>query len=105
MIPAGFWGYFWVMALVTYLIRMLPLTLFQKKIQSRFVRSFLFYVPYAVLSAMTVPAIFSATASVWSAAAGVAVAVFFAFAEKGLLIVAMAACGSVWIVEYLLRML
>ena len=60
------------MALVTYLIRALPLTVFHKKIQNRWVRSFLYYVPYACLSAMTFPAIFYATQSLWSAAAGVA---------------------------------
>ncbi|MCI6175385.1 AzlD domain-containing protein, partial [bacterium] len=56
------------MALVTYLIRALPLTLIHGKIQNRWVRSFLYYVPYACLSAMTFPAIFFATQSVWSAA-------------------------------------
>ena len=52
--------YMLIMALVTYLIRMIPLTFFQKEIKSQFIKSFLFYVPYAVLGAMTFPAIFTA---------------------------------------------
>lgn len=94
--------YILVMAGVTYLIRMLPLTLFQKPIQSRFWRSFLYYVPYACLTAMTIPAIFYATQSPWSAAAGLAVALAFGWWGKGLLTVAAAACGVVFLVERLL---
>ena len=67
-----------VMAGVTYLIRMLPLVIFKKKIQSRFIKSFLFYVPYAVLAAMTIPDIFFSTGNVWSAVAGLVVAVILA---------------------------
>ncbi len=100
-----FWSYLLVMAGVTYLIRMIPLTLFQKKIRSPFIKSFLFYVPYAVLSAMTIPAIFSSTASLWSALAGVAAATWLAFREKGLLTVALAACGAVFAAEWLLGLL
>ena len=55
--------YIAVMALVTYLIRMLPLVIFRKKIENRFIRSFLYYIPYAVLAAMTFPAVFSSTGS------------------------------------------
>ena len=62
------WLYIVVMAGVTYLIRMLPLALLRKKLRSRFIKSFLFYVPYAVLAVMTVPAIFESTGSVFSAA-------------------------------------
>ena len=58
------WLYIVVMAGVTYLIRMLPLALLRKKLRSRFIKSFLFYVPYAVLAVMTVPAIFESTGSV-----------------------------------------
>ena len=61
------WLYIVVMAGVTYLIRMLPLALLRKKLRSRFIKSFLFYVPYAVLAVMTVPAIFESTGSVFSA--------------------------------------
>lgn len=67
--------YLAVMAGVTYLIRMIPLALVHKKITNRFVLSFLYYVPYAVLSAMVVPAIFTATGSPLSAMAGFLVAV------------------------------
>ncbi len=100
----GFWGYLLVMAGVTYLIRMIPLAFFRQKIHSPFLRSFLFYVPYAVLSAMTVPAIFSSTASPWSALAGVTAAVWLAFREKGLLTVALAACGAAFAAERLLAL-
>ena len=76
--------YILVMAGVTYLIRMLPLTLFQKKIENRFVRSFLYYVPYACLSAMTLPAILYSASSIIAAAAGLVVAlVLINLEEKG----------------------
>lgn len=91
--------YILVMAGVTYLIRMLPLTLVRGKIESPFVKSFIFYVPYAVLSAMTIPAIFYSTSSLVSALAGLAVAIILAFFGKSLLTVALSACASVFIVE------
>ena len=97
--------YILVMAVVTYLIRMLPLTLFQKKIESRFLRSFLYYVPYACLSAMTLPAILYSSASMISAAVGFTVAVILAIREKGLVVVALYACGAVFITERLLEFL
>lgn len=95
--------YILVMAVVTYLIRMLPLALAKKEITSPFVKSFLYYVPYACLAAMTFPAILFATASVISAAAGFAVALFAAYKEKSLLSVALMACGAVFLVERLLE--
>ena len=58
--------YIFVMAAVTYLIRMLPLTLIRKEIKSTYIKSFLYYVPYVTLAAMTFPAILSATANIWS---------------------------------------
>ncbi len=94
--------YIAVMALVTFAIRALPLTLIRREIKSPFVRSFLAYVPYVTLSAMTVPAIFSATKSVYSAAAGFVTALILAFFRKGLLTVAAGACLTVFIVEMLL---
>lgn len=100
-----FWVYVVLMAGVTYLIRMLPLVIFKKKIQSRFIKSFLFYMPYAVLTAMTIPAIFTATSSVWSAAAGLLVAVILAWHEKSLLTVAVFACAAVFVTEWLLKFL
>lgn len=91
--------YILTMAVVTYLIRVLPLTVFKKKIKSRFVLSFLYYVPYACLTAMVVPAIFSSTTSIFSAAAGFAVAVILGFYKKGLVPVAVSATITVFIVE------
>lgn len=97
--------YIIVMAGVTYLIRMLPLALFQRKIESRFVRSFLYYVPYAVLGTMTFPAIFTSTGSVYSATVGLVIAMLLAVKQKGLLTVAVGACAAVLIVEGLMRLM
>ena len=83
--------YILVMAVVTYLIRMLPLALAKKEITSPFIKSFLFYVPYACLAAMTFPAILSATESVFSAAAGFLVALLASYKEKSLVTVALLA--------------
>lgn len=91
--------YVLVMAAVTYLIRMLPFTLFRKKITSPFFRSFFYYVPYAVLAAMTFPAVFSATASIFSALAGVGVAAVLALKGKSLTVVALSACLAVFVAE------
>ena len=93
------YGYILIMAIVTYLIRMIPLTLFHKKIQNPFVRSFLYYVPYACLTAMTIPAVFYATGNLYSALAGVAVAVLLAFYDRSLVTVAAGACSAVFIIE------
>ena len=82
--------YIAVMALVTYLIRMLPFTLFRRKINSRFIRSFLYYIPYAVLAAMTIPAIFYATGNVLTSVIGAVVAVVLAYLEQSMVIVAIA---------------
>ena len=94
--------YILVMAGVTYLIRMLPLELFQRRLENRFLRSFLFYVPYAVLAAMTIPEILYATGSQWSALAGLVVAVILAGYKRSLLTVALSACATVFAVEWLL---
>ena len=94
-------AYIAVMAGVTYLIRMLPLTVFQKKIKNRFIRSFLYYIPYAVLGAMTFPAILYSTGSVYSALAGLAVAMILAFLEKSLLTVALCSSAAVFLAELL----
>ncbi|NBK96681.1 MAG: AzlD domain-containing protein [Erysipelotrichia bacterium] len=94
--------YMLIMAGVTYLIRMLPITLFQKEIKSIYVKSFLFYVPYAVLGAMTFPAIFTATGNVTSSVIGCMVAFYFAYREKSLLQVAIWACVSAYLVNLLL---
>lgn len=96
--------YIAVMAGVTYLVRMLPLVIFRKKIKNQFIKSFLYYIPYAVLAAMTFPAIFSSTGSVWSAVAGLAVALVLAFWERGLVTVALVSCAAVFITELLMRL-
>lgn len=99
-----FFKYLAVMAITTYLIRMLPLVLCQKKITNRFVRSFLYYIPYAVLGAMTFPAIFSSTGNVYSATAGCLVAIFLGWKEKSLLTVAAVASFAVFVVEMILKL-
>ena len=98
----SFWLYLLVMAGITYLIRMLPLVLVKKKIKNRFVLSFLYYIPYAVLSVMTIPAIFYSTAHRLSAAVGFAVAVILSYLEKSLLSVAIFSCVAVFIAEILI---
>jgi len=86
--------YLIIMAGVTYLIRMIPFTMFRQKIRSRYFRSFLYYVPYAVLSAMTIPAIFYSTNNVPTAVVGTIVAVVLAYLKKPLIVVALAASGA-----------
>jgi len=97
------WGtfltYVLVMAGVTYLIRMLPLAAIRGKVRSKFVQAFLYYVPYAVLGAMTIPAVFSSTGSLPGAVAGVVVAVVLGWLNKGLLTVAAAACVAAYVVS------
>lgn len=94
--------YIAVMAGVTYLVRMIPFTAFRKQIKSRFIKSVLYYLPYAVLSAMTVPAIFYSTGNLKSAIVGTVVAVVIAFFEKPLIIVALAAALSALITELII---
>ena len=95
--------YIIAMALTTYLIRVLPLTVFRKPIRSRFLKSFLHYVPYACLTAMTFPAILTSTESVLSGAAALIVAVVLAFRGKSLLVVSVASCCAVFVTEQLLK--
>lgn len=97
--------YIAVMAVTTYLIRALPLTLFTKPIRSRFLRSFLHYVPVACLTAMTFPAILYATDSPISGGAGLVVAVILALRDKSLITVAAASCAAVFLTEQLLRLI
>ena len=77
------------MALVTYIIRMIPLTFFKRKIKSRYIKSVLYYIPYAVLSAMTFPAIFYSTGNIYTALIGSGVALILAFFNRSLLTVAI----------------
>lgn len=90
-----------VMATVTYIIRALPMVLFRKKIKNTFVRSFLYYVPYTVLAAMTFPAVFFSTGSVCASVAGCVVALVLAYVGKSLLTVALSAATVAFITEIL----
>ena len=101
---ATFFMYLLVMASVTYLIRMLPLVLVKKKIENKFLLSFLYYVPYTVLSVMTIPAVFYSTSSPISAIVGVAVAITLAFLGKGLVTVAGFGALSVFAVELVMML-
>ncbi|MBQ8590614.1 MAG: AzlD domain-containing protein [Firmicutes bacterium] len=91
--------YILVMAGVTYLIRVLPLTLIRQQIKSQFIQSFLHYVPYATLSAMTFPAILTSTSSMIAATGGFIVAMVAAWKERSLVQVAAFACITVFILE------
>ena len=95
--------YVLVMAVTTYLIRALPLTLLKKPIRSRFLRSFLHYVPTACLTAMTFPAILTATDHMISGAVGLLVGILLALKNKSLIVVAVASCAAVFIVDQLMR--
>lgn len=94
--------YTFVMAAVTYLIRMLPFVVFRKPIKNRFIKSFLYYVPYAVLGAMTFPAILYSTSNIASAAIGLAISVILAWFGRGLLTVAVSACVAVYLAEWIM---
>lgn len=102
---ANFWINLAVMAGITYLIRMVPLAVFKRKLENERVQSFLYYIPYAVLGAMTFPEILFSTGSIWSAAVGLVIAVVLAYFEKGLLTVAIFACGGVLLVECIIQYL
>ena len=99
------YAYIATMAITTYLIRVLPLTIFRKPIKSRFLRSFLHYVPYACLTAMTFPAILSSTASIVSGAAALMVAVVLAFRNRSLVVVALSASAAVLVTEFFMTIL
>lgn len=94
--------YIFGMALVTYLIRVLPLTLIRKEIKNRTIRSFLYYVPYVTLAVMTFPAILTATQSPIAAVAALVVAVVLAFLGKGLFPVAVMSTVTVFVLELFL---
>lgn len=91
-----------LMAGVTYVIRMLPMAVFQRRLENRFVRSFLAYVPYAVLSAMTFPQILYSAGGTAASAAGLLVAMVLAFRGKGLLVVALGAAAAALFTQQLL---
>ncbi|NLZ70335.1 MAG: AzlD domain-containing protein [Clostridiaceae bacterium] len=90
-----------IMGLVTYLPRALPLLLFRRKIQSRWLRSFLHYMPYVVLTSLTIPAVFFATDLWYAAALGCVVAVILAWRKCSLYVSALAAAATVWLVEFI----
>lgn len=94
--------YILVMAAVTYLIRILPLALIRREIKNTTIRSFLYYIPYVTLSVMTFPAILEATGSLWSAAAGLGLAVALAWHGKSLFQVSISACVLVFVLEQFL---
>lgn len=100
-------SYIWiciiVSGIVSYIIRVMPLALIRKPITDRFIRSFLYYVPYVTLSVMTFPAIMLATESMISGIAALLVGVILAYQEKGLPVVASACCMTVFILELFLR--
>ena len=97
-----FFVYLLILAGSTYLLRAIPFVLFREKIKNVYIRSFLHYIPYTVLVAMTVPAVFFATGSVVSAAVGFAVAIALALWHKDLITVALASCASVFVLETVL---
>ena len=98
-----FWLYLLVCAGITYLIRMIPLVLIKKKIKNRFLLSFLYYMPYAVLSVMTIPAIFSSTSYTASAIFGFIAAMVLSYFGKSLVQVAALSCLVVFVAELLIK--
>lgn len=97
--------YIAVMAIVTYLIRVLPLTLIRKEITNKFIKSFLYYVPFATLAAMTFPAILNASDYMVSSLVGFIVALVLAIRNKSLLTVAASGCIAVFIVELIIQLM
>ena len=87
------------MAVVTYLVRVLPLTLIRKEIKNTFIKSFLYYVPYVTLSVMVFPAILEATSSPWSALVGFIVTILLAYFGGSLFKVSLLACLAVFVIE------
>lgn len=90
-----------LMALVTYLPRVLPLAIFRREIKSKYIKSFLHYVPFAVLGALTFPDIFYSTGTLATAVCGTIVALLLAYREKSLVIVAFGAMITVFLTGYL----
>lgn len=96
------WIYIAIMILITYAIRVLPLTLIRKQIRNRFLQSFLYYVPYVTLAVMTFPAIVNATQSPLAGAAALFVGIVLAWYGAGLFPVAVACCVVVFVLELFL---
>lgn len=93
-----------LMALVTYIPRVLPMAVFRKEIKSVFIKSFLHYVPFAVLAALTFPDIFSSTNSLYSAICGTVVAVILAYCEKSLVVVAIFSMLAVYLSDIIIQL-
>lgn len=91
--------YIFAMAAITYLIRVLPLTLIRKEIKNKTIRSFLYYVPYVTLAVMTFPAIMSATQTPYSGLAALIVGIIFAWCGRSLFTVSIISCVTVFIIE------
>lgn len=104
MVRPEFFLYLLVTAGVTYLIRMLPAVFMKKKITNRYIISFLYYMPYAVLAVMTVPAIFYASTSIWSGIAGFIVGIVTAYFGGNLIKVAIATCGVTFVVDFIITL-
>lgn len=100
-----FFIYLLVMAGVTYLIRALPLFLVRGKVKNRFIRSLLYYIPYTVLAAMTIPTIFYATGNLASGIVAAVVCVVLGFFERGLVTVAIGGAISVLATEWILTLI
>ncbi len=99
------YAYILVMALTTYLIRMLPMTVFRKEIKNKYIKAFLKYIPVSCLTAMTVPAIFMATEHLVSGIAAFAVAVILALCKRSLVVVAAGSCAAVFITELIISLI
>lgn len=102
MTSREFFNYLGIMAIVTYLIRVIPFVMCKRVIKQRFIKSFLEYIPYTVLAAMTFPTILYSTASFLTGGIGMAVAVIVAYYDKGLVKVSLAACLAVLILNLLI---
>ena len=100
-----FWIYLLILSGSTYLIRAIPFALMQKKVTNKYVKSFLHYIPYAVLSAMTLPAALYATGNIISGVAGLLVGGFFAYKGKGLTLVAIISCVIALLTELIMLLI
>lgn len=105
MVRPEFFLYLLVTAGVTYLIRMIPAVFIKKKITNKYLISFLYYMPYAVLTVMTVPAIFYASGSIWSGIAGFFVGIIVAYFDGNLIKVALATCGVTFVVDFIITLI
>ena len=99
----GIYSYIFTMAAVTSLVRILPMTIFRRQVTNKFIKSFLYYVPYATLAAMTFPTIIHATQSPISGAAALVVGIVTAWKGWDMFRVALSCCGTVLLLELFIR--